>query len=681
MQHRVATVAVIVVNWNTRELLAECLASVAETAGDLDLEIIVVDNGSSDGSPAMVRDRFPAVRLITNPDNAGFGRANNQAIAATAAPYVLMLNSDARLCPGALQRLLERIADAPRAGLVGAQLRDPNGDFQLSHVAFPSLWQEALILSGVGRALYGPWYPSVGPDGAARARVVDWVGGACMLARRAAFDAVGGFDEGYFFYGEEVDLCYALRRAGWEVWYEPAALVIHRVGASAARLAEAREARLYRSRLRFFRKHYGARAARLLAAEMVLFTAPKIAVHGLLRRVSGGRFGRRVISLRALQTALVGVDTAPTSAQAASALAPAAPVLVLATAERSGEQARDVGHERFPRVDYVELQQRARVDVLDYAVYPAGRAGARVRGLEARLRSDPYLALRGLRRAGRYERVVCLSERVGIPFAALRRAGLCRASIAVLFQAWSHRQEAAMTRLRLFEAIDVIGVHSRALGDHLVALGAPAERVRVMHWGVDQRFFAPRDGASPGAFALTLGETRHRDYAALFRAVDGLDIELRVLPGGYEYAREKRPAVPLRAPANVRFVPRVSPVALRDLYAEARFVVVAVPDLLYAAGLTAALEAMSMARAVIATRSRGLADYLVDGETCLLVDPGDVAGLRAAIARLAGDPSLARRLGENGRRRVEADFNQVRYVEQLAEHLCLQSHGATEAAA
>lgn len=674
-----STVAVIVVNWNTRELLAECLASITETVGDLEVETVVVDNGSSDGSAEMVRERFPHARLILNRDNLGFARANNQAIAATDTPYLLMLNSDARLCPGTLRCLLERIESAPRAGLVGAQLRNPGGGFQLSHVRFPSLGREALILSGLGRALYGRWYPSFAPDGDERARIVDWVGGACMLARRTALDDVGGFDEGYFLYGEEMDLCYALRQAGWTVWYEPAAVVIHRGAASSARLLETPERHLYRGRMRFFRKHHSAAAARLFAAELCLFTPPKIALHAVLRAVSGGRFGRRTISLRALRESWAdpgnGVPAAgalaarPGRAQPPAAGADAAAagrrLLVLATTY-APQELPDAEHQHFPRVDYFELQQHLGADVLDYAVYPAGRSGAMLKWLETQLRIDPYLALQGTRRVRDCDLVVCMSERVGIPVAVLRRTGACRARVAVLFNAWSHRQEAAMQRLGLFGAIDIICVFNTAMQAHFLALGAPPERVHVVRWAVDHRFFTPVNGAGGESFALSLGETRHRDYPLLFRAMQDLPLEVRVLAGGYDDAREKGTAVFTQRPANVTLLPRVSATALRDLYARARFVVLPVVDVVYPAGLTAALEAMSMARAVIATRSRGLADYLIDGENCLLVEAGDAAGLRDAVRRLAGDPALAQRLGENGRQRVEAAVNQARYIEQLA---------------
>ena len=673
-----ATVAVIVVNWNTRDLLAECLAAISATAGDVDVETVVVDNGSSDGSVELVRERFPHVRLIANRDNRGFGPANNQAIAATDSPFVLMLNSDARLLPGTLGRLLARLESAREAGLVGAQLRDPDGAFQFSHAAFPSLGREALILSGVGRLLHGPWYPSFGPHANGQARAVDWVSGACMLARRAALRDTGVFDEAYRFYGEETDLCYRLRQRGWEVWYEPAAVVIHRGGASTGPLLEAGEANLYAGRMRFYRKHHGEKVARLFAAQLWVLTPPKIVAHALLRTFSGGRRGRRILSLGAMRRALAGtpepIDRRPSMSERSRPTSRSrAPVrgdrmLVLATASRPEEQQRDRAHEEYPRVDYIELQRRLGTDVIDDAIYPAGARGSLLRHLETQLRSDPYLTLHGLARARRYDQIVCMSERVGIPLAALRRAGALRCRLAVLFQCWSRRQEAAITRLGLFGAIDVIGVISTAMRDRFLSLGAPPERVHLLRWGVDHRFFAPAPRIAGSPFAFTLGETRGRDYPLLFRAVDGLPFELRVLASGYGYAREKRRAAFADVPANVGLLPRVSPTELRNLYAQALFVVLPVHDALYPSGVTAALEAMCMARAVIATRSRGLADYLVDGETCLLVER-DATSLGDAMRRLARDPELARTLGENGRRRVDAELNQERYVEQLVELL------------
>jgi GT2 family glycosyltransferase len=300
-------VSVIVVSWNTRDLLTECIASVVDTAGGLDVEMIVVDNGSSDGSQDMVRQKFPDVRLVANTENVGFARANNQAMADARGRYFLLLNSDAVALPNALRALVDLGDGEPRAGIVGATLLNTDGSFQFSHTAFPNLWQEFLVLSGLGRLVSGPWYPSRGPEERAEPEVVDYVQGACLLVRRRAYQEVGGFDTAYFMYAEEVDWCYAMREAGWEVWHEPRARITHHGGASSRRHRTQREADLYTSRVRFFRKRYGWTAADALAAMMLCMTAVKVVTHGALRRVSGNRLGRPVVGLRELADALRSV--------------------------------------------------------------------------------------------------------------------------------------------------------------------------------------------------------------------------------------------------------------------------------------------------------------------------------------------------------------------------------------
>jgi len=290
-------VSIIIVNWNTRDLLHDCIESALRTAGPLKVEIIVVDNASTDGSVAMVRRQYPFIKLIANSQNVGFARANNQAVAASRGQYLLLLNSDAHLLPNSLQSMAATLAAGPAVGLVGAQLRNSDGSFQASYSPFPGLWQEFLILSSLGRRLYGRWYPSRGPQDCQGPAVVGYVEGACMLVRREAYQAVGGLDEAYFMYAEDVEICYALRQKGWQVCYQPAALVVHLGGGSSQSRGPERESDLYCSRVRFFHRHYGIVAALALSAQILAFTAAKTLAYKFLRLISHGRYGRAVVPL------------------------------------------------------------------------------------------------------------------------------------------------------------------------------------------------------------------------------------------------------------------------------------------------------------------------------------------------------------------------------------------------
>jgi N-acetylglucosaminyl-diphospho-decaprenol L-rhamnosyltransferase len=289
--------SVAIVNWNTRGLLAECLASIYQHPPDCAFDIWVVDNASTDGSVEMLAEKYPAVHAVANAENVGFARANNQAIALSTGRYVLLFNSDAAATPGSLGALVSLAQVQPRAAIVGARLLNPDGSFQAGGTPFPTLWRELLILSGAGRLFFGRWYPSAGSQVELGPHRVDYVEGACLLVRREAIQAVGGMDEGYFMYAEEVDWCMAMKCAGWQVWYQPEARIIHHGGASSRSRRPQREADLYRSRVRFFRKWYGAGAARLLKVLILSFTAVKGVSAGLAWRASGGRYGRPVVSL------------------------------------------------------------------------------------------------------------------------------------------------------------------------------------------------------------------------------------------------------------------------------------------------------------------------------------------------------------------------------------------------
>lgn len=296
--------SIIIINWNTRQLLASCLHSIQAHVTGLDFDVWVVDNASSDDSIAMLTADFPTTRIIRNVENVGFARANNQAMRQSTGEFVLLLNSDAFLTPDAIESLMAVMRDHPKAGIVGARLLNADGSFQASHTPFPQLGQEFMMLTTLGRLLHGYYYPSRGPEIERGPQTVDYVQGACLLARRTAFDQVGLLDEGYFMYSEEVDWCYTIIQGGWEVWYQPAAAIIHLGGASSRNRPIGRETDLYRSRVRFFRKHYGAAAATSLIGLILTIAAIKGTVLRLARLLPHNRPGRPIVGLRALAKAL-----------------------------------------------------------------------------------------------------------------------------------------------------------------------------------------------------------------------------------------------------------------------------------------------------------------------------------------------------------------------------------------
>ncbi len=297
--------SIIIVNWNTSDLLSQCLQSLQSTVREASFEVWVVDNASSDDSVDMVRASFPQAHVIANAENVGFVRANNQAIARCQGRYVLLLNSDTLALPGSLDQAVQFMDQHPRAGLAGVRLINADESFQASFTPFPNLWREFLILSGLGRWLFRPSFPSYGPqleDG--DQQIAGYVEGAFMLARREAVQQIGGLDERIFMYAEDVDWCYRFYRAGWEIWYLPQAPIIHYGGQSSKKRPGRMEAELYRSRIYFFHKHYGRAAASGLKLMIYAATLFKIALHKTLRFVSRGRKGRTISTWQELRAAL-----------------------------------------------------------------------------------------------------------------------------------------------------------------------------------------------------------------------------------------------------------------------------------------------------------------------------------------------------------------------------------------
>ena len=238
--------SIVVVSWNTRALLSRCLESVHTNGGNTSFEVVVVDNGSTDGSQEMVRAEFRKARLIENVENVGFARANNQALPLCNGRYVMLLNSDSEVLPGALDTLLDFMDAHPEVATVGPQLIDPTGALKiLTAGRLPSLRSVFLhyfFLSRLFPRIFRGVYlvPSqVGEEPVP----VEWVTGACLLARRDVFVELGGLDESYFMYAEDMEFCQRVVRAGLSIYLVPAAKVIHRGGASGRDLSRERSTR------------------------------------------------------------------------------------------------------------------------------------------------------------------------------------------------------------------------------------------------------------------------------------------------------------------------------------------------------------------------------------------------------------------------------------------------------
>jgi hypothetical protein len=254
--------SIILVSYRSREPLLACLGALrtdAEAAG-LRLEIVVVDNDSRDGTLEALAAASPEVRVIANHENAGYARAVNQGLAATAAPFALVLNPDCEARPGALRALLDHAAAHPRAGIAGPRILNPDGSLEFSARSFPGpltfLFNRYSLLTRLvpgnrfsRRYLLTDWdHASV--------REVDWVSGACMLARRAAVEQVGGMDEAFFMFNEDVDWCRRMKQAGWAVTFEPAAVVVHHIGASRSRVAARVIWGRHLGMIHYFHKHH-----------------------------------------------------------------------------------------------------------------------------------------------------------------------------------------------------------------------------------------------------------------------------------------------------------------------------------------------------------------------------------------------------------------------------------------
>ncbi len=312
--------SMVVINWNTRELTLGCLRSAVETRGRLTLELIVVDNASSDGSAEAIAREFPEARLIRNANNKGFARANNQGIEIASGRHVALVNSDVVVLPGCLEAMVDWLDGHPETGLVAPRILNADGTLQPNCLRFPSylnLFSETFALSRLGlRPLAGRRMQEWAHD---CTREVDIAVGCFWVARAEALREVGGLDEDFFMYGEDADWCRRFHGAGWRVVLHPAGQAIHFGGAS----SDAQPARFFvemrKSSLRYWRKHHGRLGAACCAGAIALHALVRLPPMAALYLLAPSRRPEAALKLRRGTLCLAWLARLPISARTAKA--------------------------------------------------------------------------------------------------------------------------------------------------------------------------------------------------------------------------------------------------------------------------------------------------------------------------------------------------------------------------
>lgn len=267
MESDLADISVVIVNWNVRDLLDKCLASLfkaqdASESGDgrrLLLEIIVVDCNSGDASVEMVRARYPTVRLLPQCENIGFTRANNLGMESAVANTFLLLNPDTEVYGDAVTTMLEYMRQRPDLGILGPHTLNTDGSHQSTRRRFPTLltgiFESAWLGDLAPATIFNRYFMRDTDDDAVFE--VDWVQGSAMMLRREVYQDIGGLDEGFVMYSEELDFCKRAKDAGWKVLYHGGAKIKHHGGKSSEQVAAFKQIQFHTSKLRYFRKHHG----------------------------------------------------------------------------------------------------------------------------------------------------------------------------------------------------------------------------------------------------------------------------------------------------------------------------------------------------------------------------------------------------------------------------------------
>jgi hypothetical protein len=296
--------SIVIVNYNTRELLVACLESLFSVVSGISFEVWVVDNDSSDGSADMVENSFPQVHCIRNNANLGFARANNQAISQASGRYVVLLNSDTLMMPMSLETIVTFMDEHQDIGVCGGQLLNRDGTLQNSIANTPTLATE-LLNKSLLRRLFPKNYP--GKERQIEVPIeVESVIGACMVVSRKAIKEVGALDERYFFFFEETDWCLSMKKAGWQVWFHPQARIVHLQGASANKIHIPARIEYWRSRYLFFRKHRSLVAFRFLQGGLMIRLLLSLAAQAVVVMFSADARSRFILNVTLFRWHLYG---------------------------------------------------------------------------------------------------------------------------------------------------------------------------------------------------------------------------------------------------------------------------------------------------------------------------------------------------------------------------------------
>lgn len=274
--------SIVIVNWNVRDLLRDCLRSIDAGRGPLRVEVIVIDSASADGSGEMVLEEFPWVKLMACAENVGFPRGNNIGLAKAVGECLLLLNPDTVVVADALPVMVEYLRSNPDIGALGPQLLNPDGSVQSSRRRFPTTrtaFVESTWLEWMAPGLLRRYYALDLPDDATAD--VDWLTGACIMVPRKVYEDIGGMDEAYFMYSEELDWCRRIKESGWRVVYYPEAQVIHHVGKSSEQAVTARHINFQRAKLRYFRKFHGPLTAAVLRVFLLAIYLWQLSLEGV----------------------------------------------------------------------------------------------------------------------------------------------------------------------------------------------------------------------------------------------------------------------------------------------------------------------------------------------------------------------------------------------------------------